>query len=250
MTTVVLAIGFQPEALDALNYTREPQPYLISYHYWRKNPKLQTVPRCRYWVLDSGAYSAHTQGAPISVNEYIDDCRRLLSGPNPPAEVYGLDVIRDPEATLRNIETMRAAGIPAIPTFHLGSPWHYLEDMLPRFDKIALGGMVRQGGLRPFVEQCFARAWPKKLHGFGVGRLDLLHAVPFHSVDASTWTLGPMKFGYWRAYGMSVREGPSPSRAGVGVARKLSAEADAYARIERRLKVHWAKEMRQLEARP
>lgn len=246
MTTLVLAVGFRQDGLAAMNYTREPQPYLLSYHYWKTQPRLRVVPRCRHWVLDSGAFTAHTQGTPISLDEYTADCLDLLQGDAPPAEIYGLDVIRDPEATMRNVEEMHARGVPALPTFHLGSPWHYLEDMAKRYDKIALGGMVRQAGLRGFAEQCFARVWPKKIHGFGVGRMELLNAVPFHSVDSSTWTLGPCGFGYWRAFGLSVREGPSPSNDGATRAEKLAIEADAYAKIERRLKARWARELAQL----
>lgn len=247
MTTYALATALPHEAV-AFQHARHPMRALVSFYYYQKTPALHDIRGACSWVMDSGAYTAATMGATIDLSAYIETCLRLMEGDNAPAEIYGLDVIGDPEASLRNVDDMRAAGVPAIPTFHLNSPWHYLEHMAPRFDKIALGGMVRGKGKPSFIEQVFARVWPKRLHGFGLGSLKYLEQYPFHSVDSSTWTIGPKMFGYWRAYGMSVREGP---RVPVALRERLLAkEIDAYARIEKKLRFRWRREMARLDALP
>jgi hypothetical protein len=81
-------------------------------YFLRDWPRL----KIRSWVMDSGAYSVLTSGLRIDINRYIDDCLKLLAADCSPESVFGLDVIGDPEATLRNVETMHARGVQAIPT--------------------------------------------------------------------------------------------------------------------------------------
>lgn len=84
-----------------------------------------------------------TSGKVIGLSEYSDRCLALAVSPKPPSVVFALDVIGDPEATARNCEAM--TGVGAVPTFHYGSPWHYLEDLGRRYLRIALGGLVKRG---------------------------------------------------------------------------------------------------------
>lgn len=218
-----------------------PEPaLLVSYWYYKNFARNRQHHRFRDWVLDSGAFSAHNSGAVIDLQEYIDHCSQLLATDTKLTEVYALDIIGDGEASLRNCEEMIRQGVPAIPVFHLGSPWGLLEEMAPRYDKIALGGMVKTARKDDFIGQCFARLWPKKIHAFGVATRQMLMRWPFHSVDASTWTYNCERFGNWHVFGnMHV------PRASYN----LRSEVEWYLRLERELKGRWCKEMALLDAK-
>lgn len=213
---------------------------LVSYAYIR--PFLRDRSRCliRDWVLDSGAFSAHASGKPVVLQDYIDTAKQLLAKDRQLSEVFALDVIGNPEASIRNADEMTRQGVECIPCFHFGSPWDYLLDMASRFKKIALGGavMVKESVRRKWYEQCFARVWPKKIHGFGVSGEQTSLMFPWHSVDASSWELGPAKYGNWRTYGnLPVR----------GSNHDLRVEIAWHLKLERRMRDKWRKEMNLLE---
>ena len=139
-----------------------------------------------------------------------------------------LDVIGDWKASIANAEKMWAAGVPAIPTYHVGSPWDALHYLGKNFPKIALGGAVGYRKKDAWAQQCFARVWPKKVHGLGFGSARSILMLPWHSTDATNWEVGPCKFGSWRAYGgrMSVR----------GQSVNLRPEVEYYLELERKAK--------------
>lgn len=221
--------------------TRASAPaLLVSYFYLATWDKIKD--RCMYrdWVMDSGAFSAHASGASIDLNAYMDKCTELLCEDQTLTEVFALDVIGDHKQSLKNAEKMWSDGIEAIPCFHYGSPWDALIHIAQNYPKIAIGGIV---GLGPkaklaFLEQCFARVWPKKIHGFGIANERICMALPFHSVDATNWELAPCAFGNWKQFGkMSVR----------GSKQNLRGEVEHYLNMERKLRVRWRKEMALLE---
>ena len=74
---------------------------LVSFYFLKDFQKNRHRYAFRDWVMDSGAYSAHNSGAQIDLQEYIDTCRRLLAEDPMLTEVYALDVIHDPQASLR-----------------------------------------------------------------------------------------------------------------------------------------------------
>lgn len=197
----------------------------------------------RDWALDSGAYTAYSRGMEVDLQEYIDKCQCLLDSDPKLREVFALDVIGDWEASARNTEEMWRQGVPAIPCFHYGEPWQALLDMAGKYPKIALGGMVGQK-VEPrdkWIAQCFARVWPKRIHGFGLAGEKTIMRFPFDSVDATNWEIGPCKFGMWRSFGrarISVR----------GSSQNLRAEVEWYLDLERRARERWRKEMQKLNA--
>jgi hypothetical protein len=218
---------------------------LVSYFYLKKFISRIEHYSFRDWALDSGAYSAHNSGAVISLTDYIQICIHLKDRNDrlSPIEIFALDVIGDWKASLKNTEKMWKSNIEAIPTYHVGEPWHVLKSLCAEYPKVAIGGMVgMMGGIKArFAEQCFARVWPKKLHGFGVGGETLILALPWHSVDATNWEVGPCKYGRWMAFGgqhVSVR----------GSSQNLRSEIEWYLKLERRAQVKWAKEMMMLES--
>lgn len=221
----------------------ESTPSLLwSYVYVRPFLEKFSEYACRDWILDSGAYTAHTQGIHISIEEYTAFCKELLSRQDLRlSEVYALDVISDWRASVKNAEYMWSRGVPAIPCFHQGEPWDVLLGMARDYPKIALGNMV---GLRApqklaWLKQCFARVWPKKIHGFGLCADQYMTQLPFHTVDATNWEVGPCKFGTWKAFGgnLSVR----------GSKQDLRAEIEYYLRMERKAQSQWRRDMEKLD---
>ena len=236
MTVVRLAYGGPPNALRK-GLSQEPAPaLLVSYYYIKGFLKLRDELVFRDWVMDSGAFSAHNSGKEIDLQEYIDFSLKMQEEDPTLAEVYGLDVIGDHEASLRNVEEMIRQGVNAIPTFHMGSPWEGLTE-LEKYPKIALGGMVRRSAKlkEKWLEQVFARIWPKRMHAFGIAAEPLLMKYPFHSCDASNWELLPTAFGRWKAYdgALSVKGGE----------QNLRTEVDWYLKMEQRLQHRWRREM-------
>lgn len=207
---------------------------LVSYYYLTGFLKRQSRYVYRDWVMDSGAFSAHKSGVSINLNDYMDTCKRLRDTDPTLSEVYALDVIGDHKASLRNTEIMWKAGIEAIPCFHYGSPWDVLVGLAKDYPKIALGGVAASSTKRKltWAKQCFARVWPKKIHGFAFCGRESLMALPWHSVDSSTWEIGPCAFGRWPQWGnVSVR----------GSNQNLRGVIKWYLDLEQAARVRWAK---------
>lgn len=212
---------------------------LVSYVYLEPFLKRQASYVYRDWALDSGAFSAHMSGTAISLQSYIDTCKRLREQDPTLAEVFALDVIGDWRASLANTEAMWKAGIEAIPCYHYGEPVDVLKGLAKDYPKIAIGGCARfrADKKRAFASNCFAHVWPCAIHGFGFGAEAHILAFPFHSVDATNWELGPCAFGNWNTYGkMSVR----------GSTQNLRVEIEYYLDLEQRSRIRWKKQMAEL----
>lgn len=216
---------------------------LVSYFYLDQFINNRHRYHYRDWVMDSGAFSAHNSGATINLQDYIDCCKRLLAEDKSLTEVYALDVIGDWRASLKNTEEMWKQGVPAIPCYHANEPWEVLTEMAKQYPKIALGGvaLAKTGKKLAWAGQCFARVWPKRIHGFAFGSEKAIMTLPFHSVDATNWEVGPCKYGQWKAFGgqrVSVR----------GSAQNLRAEVEWYLELEKKARLRWKKEMALLES--
>ncbi len=145
--------------------------------------------------LDSGAYSALTQGVKIDIQEYIDFIKKYKDH----LEAYAnLDVIGDAEASYKNQKIMEEAGLTPIPCFHYGEPIGYLKEYIENYDYISLGGMVpiSTGDLRVWLDELFSKyicdekGMPRvKVHGFGLTSHPLLIQYPWYSVDSTSWVV-------------------------------------------------------------
>lgn len=145
--------------------------------------------------LDSGAFSAFSQGITIDLDEYI----QFIQEHDRYLQVYAnLDVIGDPEATWRNQQYMEDRGLHPLPTFHYGEPIRYLERYVSIYPYVALGGMVpiKTADLRVWLDVLFShylcdeRGLPRcKVHGFGLTTFDLMLRYPWYSVDSTSWVV-------------------------------------------------------------
>ena len=216
---------------------------LISFYYLKGFLENRHKYAIRDWVLDSGAFSAHNSGVEIDLDEYMATCKDLMQSDDQLMEIFSLDVIGDWQASLKNTEKMWAKGIEAIPCYHIGEPESVLIGMAKDYPKIALGGVAAKTGHEKlkWAEQCFARVWPTKIHGFAFGGERAIMRLPFHSVDATNWEISTCKYGSWRAYGnkqLSIK----------GSKQNLQAEIEWYLKLERTARQRWRKEMALLES--
>jgi hypothetical protein len=244
VTTLRLAVaGNHKRMHPALQADRDTLPaILISYWYIHGYP-LDTY-KFRSMALDSGAWSAFNSGAVIDLGEYTNFARDLKAKEPRLEDVFALDVIGDWKAGLKNTEWMWKQGVEALPTFHPGEPWDVLKGLARDYPKIGLGGVVKWPTKRKkeWVEECFSRVWPCKIHGLGMASDEVTNAVPFHSVDVTSWEIAPVAFGNWKTFGgrCSVR----------GSEQHLTIEIDWYLRRERQLQARWKVQMAKLEGTP
>jgi hypothetical protein len=143
--------------------------------------------------VDSGAYSAWSQGGEVDVTSYADWLEKYEGL----FTVYAnLDVKGDVEAGLKNQAYLEGRGLQPLPVFHGGEPWAVYQQMLDEYDYVALGGIAgntqtNTPAVYRHLIKCFRMAEGKAaLHGFGITSWDVLKSFPWYSVDSSSWGAG------------------------------------------------------------
>ena len=145
--------------------------------------------------LDSGAFSAWSQGAEINIHEYIAFIKKNKKY----IDTYAvLDVIGSAKKTLKNQRIMEKAGLSPLPCFHYGEDIKYLKRYLKDYDYVALGGLVpiSTKDKKVWLDMVFSKhickknGMPKvKVHGFGMTVLSLMLRYPWYSVDSTSWVV-------------------------------------------------------------
>jgi hypothetical protein len=239
MTTVRLAHA-GPSSIIARCLDSYPAPaLLVSYYYVKDFTRHRSKYIFRDYVLDSGAFSAFNSKVEVDLGTFINFSKTALETDKQLSEVYALDVIGDWKKSLNNTKKMWAAGVEAIPCFHFGEPWELIKGLAADYPKIAIGGAVGLSTKKKnkFAAECFARVWPKKIHGFGFGAVSSILSLPFHSCDATNWEIGPCMYASWKKFGnVSLR----------GSKYSIRSQVDYYLELERKAKFKWRREMQQL----
>lgn len=165
-----------------------PRNILVSYHYF-KGYNLDRFAGLRV-IGDSGAFSAHHQGAEITTDQLV---AWAMKWRHRLCWVAALDVIGNAAATRRNWQEMVRSGVPGVPTVHFGSEPELLDYYADQgVDFVGLGGMVGRPApaqMRWLVSMFrYARSnHPEmRFHGWGVTHAKALQ-LPFFSVDSSGW---------------------------------------------------------------
>jgi len=150
-------------------------------------------------LLDSGAFSAWTQGKAIDLDAYCDYIERNQEWIG---EYVALDVInpKDPQAaaaaSFDNLVKMRKRGLRPIPVMHVGESFDWLDRMLDLgCDYIGLSAtsLVARGGIDSWYHEAWTRltdseGFPTiKAHAFGETRERALVAFPWKSADSTSW---------------------------------------------------------------
>lgn len=167
---------------------------LLSFHYYGNREMTSFLDE--HLFMDSGAFSALTQGAPIDVHDYA---KFLVKYAHEFQLMASLDVIGhdadSAEASWRNFRILREDyGLDVLPVMHVGEPFAMLDRYLDSGEPyIALGGLVATPWkvAAPWTVQAFIRAQGRAVfHGFGVSSWRSLMALPWYSVDHTSWQSG------------------------------------------------------------
>lgn len=205
----------------------------------------------RSWILDSGAFSIHNSAKSIDCQEYTDTCLELLENDPLLDFVFALDVIGDPEAGMRNTEEMWRQGVPAVPCYHCGESKEVLTEIGRQYPMIAISGsgakFMHRNKRLDFFAECFAEVWPKKIHGFAMVTMDAMRALPFWSVDSSTWQQNPSRWGIWHTMQGTGKRGKVSIHGGQ---QNYRSEVDWYLNEEQQCRARWRKQIAELEAIP
>lgn len=179
---------------------------LFSFHYYGKVDMTEWVSRQPYRptiFVDSGGFSAFTQGVDVDIHAYASWIR-CNSGVF--SHYANLDVVGSAAGTLGNQLKMERMGLRPLPITHFGSnPKHIATYAKHGYEYQCLGGMVpqmrgvaqaiagkRSHPLLDWLDQCFAVATEHgvRFHGFGATTWSILCRYPWRSVDSSTWSSG------------------------------------------------------------
>jgi hypothetical protein len=195
--------------------------FLASYWYYKRHD-FTNVPGPL--ILDSGAFSAFTQGATITLDELSAFYHRVRAeAPDSLEWALNLDVLGDHFASIKNWWDLAANGVPTVPVVHFTSPIP-IEQQLADYltddpERIAFGGMVGEiaavnawaaHGLRWLRDNS-----PETLvHGLGVGPWVKRAKLPWDSTDCSDFALA-YRFGYARMPNPAGRK-PLDIRLGTG----------------------------------
>lgn len=139
--------------------------------------------------LDSGAFSAFTQGIKIDIDEYISFAKEYNSNFD---VVATLDSIGDDEKTYRNYQYMKKQLESVLPVFHFNGDVSYLKKYIEQSKYIALGGLVpyakQKNTLKNWLDYCFnIIPRDKKIHLFGITTQWVLERYPAYSCDSTGW---------------------------------------------------------------
>lgn len=166
---------------------------LVSFHFHSRSDLDDLVQRAPGGELDlfgdSGAFSAWSTGADISVDDYaawLHKWKHLLSA------YVTLDAIGDNATTHANQQALESMGLEPVPVFHGNEPWPALEEYCERYPYVALGGMVGANKAYAWIVKCFtiAARYGTVFHGFGQTKRLILRELPWYSVDSSSWGSG------------------------------------------------------------
>ena len=211
-------------------------PYVLeSWHYVGKQRYVDDMRRDGAQVfLDSGAFSAFTIGAELSVAEYcayIARNRDIIRIEDGSVMASVLDGIGDPLQTWRNQIEMEARGVKPLPCFHAGEDERYLKWYVANYEYITLGGMVGSSTQQLCI--WLDRIWDRyltdgsgnpriKVHGFGITAVPIMERYPWYSCDSSSWIQSA-------AFGSIITPGYSPSKIALpmSVSEKSPSRHDA-----------------------
>lgn len=162
---------------------------LLSYHYIRRVSNLKEHFGFPSVFIDSGAFSAMTQGVKIDIDNYIAFIKTHKEHVD---IVANLDVIGDAEASYNNYLYIKSKGLEPLAVYHFNTDIKYLIKYLEQTKFIAFGGMVGNSSnqLIPWLDRCFTvirKYWPVKVHSFGVTSKALIRRYPFYSMDSTSW---------------------------------------------------------------
>lgn len=168
---------------------------LVAYPYWGKKTEewLSRLQHSEYrLIIDSGAFTAWNTGKTITLDGYcsfLDSIERFR-----PFNAVQLDVFGDPEASYKNLLTMKSRGYDVMPVFTRGESLERLETFYEMTDYIMFGGIVVGGQNREYVKWFLNKNKGRKTHWLGFVNAPFIIKYQPESVDSSSW-MSALRFG-------------------------------------------------------
>lgn len=174
--------------------------FLESYHYINTRRHCAMIRADKRTIfLDSGAFSAFTQGVEIRLSDYADFVRRNKDILHTVSNLD--DLHKNEKKTWENQKALEATlpGTYILPVFHTREDPAWLKKYIDAgYSYIAIGGMVAESN--QWLEKWLDDVWDKwltddaghprvKVHGFGLTTFDLMLKYPWFSVDSTRWVL-------------------------------------------------------------
>ena len=192
---------FHPSWIEGRHITRFlPINYLLSFYYIKNDNYKNVIAKGKETLIDSGAFTLQ-QELDRDVDEYIANYKAFISKNRYNPKILGFfemdidnhigyDAVQDIRSDLFDLTDK------IIPVWHksLGIPDY--KRMCREYDYVSFSGVnkedITKDNFKHFVKE--AHKHGTKVHGLGVSAKDILHEVPFDSVDAGSW-LKTVRFG-------------------------------------------------------
>ncbi len=141
-------------------------------------------------LLDSGAFSAYTQGLKLNIDEYAK-----FVDMHKPDLYINLDVIGDDVATMKNQEYLEKIGLHPMPVYHARDPEWMIDEYVKKYKLIGLGGRSTKTNKEfvHFLRSIIARYPNNDFHCLGCNDRNFLLFNNYYSADATTWNIGSIK---------------------------------------------------------
>ena len=180
---------------------RSPQPpgllnVLVSYAY-STDDVMRMVSSTQgpvTWLLDSGAFTAFTQGREITLGEYmafLAQHRGLFW------QYIQLDTVGNPVASRVNLDRMVQAGLAPMPVFVLGDDEENIGSMIRVNTRVCVAGGVTESDeyYGPLLERLWRLSGGQAdLHGLGYTRGMRVVRNRVATIDSSSW-MSAMRWG-------------------------------------------------------
>lgn len=166
---------------------------LVAYPYFSKDVAKAIIefnashPNTLRLFVDSGAFTAHTTGKEITLNQY---CGFIDSLPVKPWRYIALDVIGDEDGTRRNLYAMYERGYKPVPVFTHGQSLVDVDNYYKLNDLICYGGLVgikQQEQLKHDINNMMQLVGNRKVHLLGYTSMPWIKKFRPYSCDSSSF---------------------------------------------------------------
>lgn len=190
------------------DFAKHPMKMLFTFAYAKNAVRQLTriVPREHLagCMLDSGAFTAWTQGIELKLDAYIEFWHRYSDWWDC---VVALDKVGDPLVSWQNAREMVRQGVGrehgVIPVYHIGEDIKWLKRYCRNYEHVGLScrfGESLEGSYR-FYRECFKACWPHRFHSFGFASRKVLLQFPFQTADTSSFLTQSLRYGVWKEFG-------------------------------------------------
>lgn len=139
-----------------------------------------------YWASIRKAAGLSTSMKPVELANYIEFCKQV----NPEVEYIALDLPRNQDVTLQNLQVMLDAGVRPMPVFCEGMAWERLSDLISINERICVAGGVYSKDdyiLSRFSHALRLSDGRARIHGLGYTRYPEILGSGIQSGDSTTW---------------------------------------------------------------